>query len=71
LGTAPGLSAAQECARAAVVFIWGFLLIRFAGRRIFEAVRQSGVSRVEDIGRHARAQRNHHIQRKMTLVRER
>jgi uncharacterized membrane protein YcaP (DUF421 family) len=34
-GSCPGLSAAQECARSVVVFIWGFLLIRIAGRRIF------------------------------------
>jgi uncharacterized membrane protein YcaP (DUF421 family) len=29
------LSVAQECARAVVVFICGFLLVRIAGRRIF------------------------------------
>ncbi len=26
---------AQECARAAIAFFWGFLLVRVAGRRIF------------------------------------
>ena len=34
-GQGQNLSAGQECARAVVIFIWGFLLIRFAGRRIF------------------------------------
>ena len=34
-GHGPELSAAQECARAVVIFIWGFLLIRIAGRKIF------------------------------------
>lgn len=34
-GSGPHISAAQECARAVVIFFYGFLLIRFAGRRIF------------------------------------
>jgi uncharacterized membrane protein YcaP (DUF421 family) len=34
-GSGPDLSAGQECARAILIFFYGFLLIRFAGRRIF------------------------------------
>ncbi len=34
-GNGPNVSMAQECARAVIIFAWGFVLIRFAGRRIF------------------------------------
>jgi uncharacterized membrane protein YcaP (DUF421 family) len=34
-GSGPPLSAAQECARAALVFAYGLLLVRVAGRRVF------------------------------------
>ena len=34
-GSGQGLSPGQECARAVLIFIYGFLLIRLAGRRIF------------------------------------
>ena len=36
-GSGPPLSAAQECARAraALVFVYGLLLVRVAGRRVF------------------------------------
>ena len=34
-GSGQNISTAQECARAALMFFYGFLLIRFAGRRIF------------------------------------
>ncbi len=34
-GTSSHLSATQECARAVVVFVYGLLLVRLAGRRVF------------------------------------
>jgi uncharacterized membrane protein YcaP (DUF421 family) len=34
-GSGQGLSPGQECARAVLVFFYGFLLVRLAGRRIF------------------------------------
>jgi uncharacterized membrane protein YcaP (DUF421 family) len=34
-GPGTNISAAQECARAAFIFGYGFLLVRLAGRRIF------------------------------------
>lgn len=36
-GSTGHLSVAQECARAAVVFIYGLIAVRLAGRRIFAA----------------------------------
>ena len=34
-GTADGITWGQECARAAVVFVYGLVVIRLAGRRLF------------------------------------
>jgi uncharacterized membrane protein YcaP (DUF421 family) len=34
-GTTHDISVAQECARAVLVMLWGLLLLRLAGRRIF------------------------------------
>jgi len=35
VGTLNHVTPMQECARAAIVFLWGLLLVRVAGRRIF------------------------------------
>jgi uncharacterized membrane protein YcaP (DUF421 family) len=35
VGTQGHVTILQECARAAIVFVWGLLLVRVAGRRIF------------------------------------
>ena len=35
LGTTGNVTWAQECARAAVIFVYGLLLVRLAGRRVF------------------------------------
>ncbi len=34
-GASHELSVGQECARAALIFLYGLLLVRFAGRRVF------------------------------------
>ncbi len=34
-GSGQGLSPGQECARAVVIFFYGYLLVRLVGRRIF------------------------------------